>query len=142
MMTREEIDALGKEKPKTREVKVPGWPKPALIRVMSGTDRDSFEAGNYVTTAAAGQMKVTYSTANIRARLAVRCLCDDTGRRLYTDNEAGVFGAQHDGVALDAIYDAARDLNCLTTKAEDDLAKKLEASPSSEAGSESPPISE
>ena len=140
MISREQVLAIGKSRPRMQEVTVPDWPAPALVRVMCSTDRDSFEAENYVTDLNGAKPRVTYSTRNIRARLVVRCLCDAEGKRLFLDQEAALLG-QLDGLSLDAIYEACRELNHLTTKSEEDLAKNLEAGQNSSSGSDSPATS-
>lgn len=133
MLSRQEI--LDRKKPKTETVPIPGGGE-VLIRVMSGTDRDSFEAGNYKTVG----KEVKWDMANARARLAVRCLCDAEGNRLYTDAEAPQVG-EVDAVFLDAVYTAARKLNRLTAAEEEEDRKLFSPSPNGDSGSELPLVS-
>nr|NDG08537.1 hypothetical protein [Oxalobacteraceae bacterium] len=57
---------------------IPEWGGEVLVRTMSGTDRDAFEASLLEKD---GRME------NVRARLVALTLCDSQGDRLFDDSE-------------------------------------------------------
>lgn len=89
----------------TDEITVPEWGGRVFIRSMTGTERDTWEVY------AQGQMSAKVVT--IRARLAAICLCDASGKRLFTDADTAKL-AEKSGSALDRVYEAAVRLNGLS----------------------------
>ena len=89
----------------TDEITVPEWGGRVYIRTMTGSERDTWEVY------AQGQM--TAKTVTIRARLAAICLCDVSGKRLFTDADTAKL-AEKSGAALDRVYEAAVRLNGLS----------------------------
>src|SRR5690349_15146048 len=86
------------------EVPVPEWGGSVFVKTMSGTERDAFEEG-IVEARKSGTELV-----NIRARLAVYVVCDKTGARLFTDDDAEALGKKS-GKALDRIFSVAQRLS-------------------------------
>lgn len=80
------------------------WGGTVYVREMTGAERDAFE----LSCSAGGKP----SLANLRARLAVRTLCDAEGKRLFRDDQADELGRQS-GRALDKIADFAAELNAI-----------------------------
>lgn len=134
MLSKDEI--LDLRKPKVQPLTLPGGGE-VFLRVMTGVDRDSFEAGNYREVGG----KVKFDLSNARARLAVRVLCDAAGKRLFGDADAGQVG-QIDAVTLDAIYTAARTLNRMGAKEEEEDRKLFGPAQSEGSGSDSPASSD
>lgn len=93
----------------TEEVQVPEWGGSVFVRTMSGIERDGFEQG-IVEARKSGTELV-----NIRARLAVKVVCDSDGKRLFTDDDAAALGKKS-GRALDRIFDVAQRLNGIGEK--------------------------
>jgi hypothetical protein len=93
-------------------VNVPEWGGDVYVCVMSGTDRDSFEA----SLVAARQLDVW----NYRAQLAVRCITDESGARLFGDEDALALGKKNAAV-LDRIGRVAQKLNKLGDKDLEDI---------------------
>lgn len=85
-------------------LRVPEWGGEVFVKTMTGSERDSFEAGHVAARKAGNDL------ANIRARLAVATLCDGEGKRLFTDEDAEALGKTH-ARALDRVFDVARRLN-------------------------------
>jgi hypothetical protein len=85
---------------------------------MTGAERDRFE-----------QAYLTEKTANIRARTAAACICDDQGARLFSDADVAELG-QKSAAALDRIFDVAMRLNRISKKDVDDLEKNSDPTPS------------
>lgn len=92
------------------------------VRGMTGADRDAFERSNYTTK----RGRVEPNLENVRARLAVRCLVDDAGVRLFADADAAALGNLR-ADTLSKIYAVAQKLSNVT---DDDLEelKKLSES--------------
>ena len=82
-------------------VSVPEWGGQVLVRTMSGTDRDAFEAS---LLAKDGRME------NVRARLVALTLCDAQGDRLFNDSEIAALGRKS-ARALDRVFSVAQRLN-------------------------------
>jgi len=97
------------------KVDVPEWGDHVYVRVMNGIERDRFEL-----MVSKGMDKP--STANIRAALCVMTICDQSGKRLFTDNQAAHLGAKN-SVALDRIFDVAQKINKLKQEDMDELEK-------------------
>ncbi len=85
------------------KVPVPEWGGDVYVRVMTGAERDRWEIATSNALEKPGQ-------ANIRAGLCAAAICDESGKRLFTDNQAAALGGKS-GVALDRVYDVARKLN-------------------------------
>ena len=71
-----------------------GNPGTVKIRVMTGTERDRFEA-EFV-----GGNK---SVDMVRAKLVAKCLCDEEGNRLFTEAEIPALGEKSAAV-LDKLF--------------------------------------
>jgi hypothetical protein len=93
-----EVDDLPVE-----DLEVPEWGGVVRVRGLSGTERDRFEFR-------INQARKTPDEAIVRADLVGRCIIDEAGKRLFTDKEVGRLGAKS-GVALDRVFDKARELS-------------------------------
>lgn len=78
------------------------WGVKAFIRVMNGTERDSWEVY--------AQKQLKADKVNMRARLAAICLCNAHGERIFKDEQTAEL-SQKSSIVLDRIYDAAIRLN-------------------------------
>lgn len=132
MLSRDQI--LEKRKPRIEEAALPDGSK-VLVRVMTGAERDGYEAGNY-TLGADGKAKLTLD--NARARLVVRCLCDADGKRLFQDSDAAEVG-KIDGVWLEAVVKECERINLLTKAAQEEERKLFP--PSDGSGTDLPATS-
>jgi monomeric isocitrate dehydrogenase len=94
------------------EIDVPEWGGIAKIRVMSGTERDRFES-EFV-----GNNK---SVDMVRAKLVAKCLCDEDGNRLFTEQEIPQLGEKSASV-LDKLFTTCMKLNRFTKDDVEDLA--------------------
>ncbi len=90
----------------SESVTVPEWGGDVLVRTMSGTDRDAFEASLLDKD---GRMQ------NARARLVALSLCDASGTRLFEDNEIAALGLKS-ARALDRVFSVAQRLNGIGTE--------------------------
>jgi hypothetical protein len=94
---------------KTEEVFVLEWGDSVFIKGMTGAERDAFEAAN--RDGSGGQ-----KLANIRARFLVRCIVNENGTRIFTDQDAAALGKKS-SAAIDRLWDVATDLNGSSDKA-------------------------
>lgn len=62
-----------------------------------------------------------FNPKHARARLVVRCLVDDKGKRLFTDDEVAAVGSLS-ASSMQKLFNACRKLNAIT----DDDVKELE----------------
>jgi hypothetical protein len=117
MNLKEQILAAN-DRPAPEPVDVPEWGTKVFIRVMAGAERDAFETENFRMNG----KSVEINRENTRARLLVRCLCDETGNRIFADSDAAQLGEKSAAV-LDPLFDRAQRLNKLTKKDIDELTK-------------------
>lgn len=111
------LQAINQKLP-TLAVEVPGLGT-ALVRRLTGKEKDSFEAGNWKTSKSGERV---YDPSNYRGRLAALVLGDEAGNRLFEDDAAEQLG-DLDSVKLDAIVDAAHRHNGMTEKAREEVEK-------------------
>lgn len=108
-------DDVRKEK-----INVPEWKGDVFLRVLTGTDRDRFEESY-----ADQKMKA------FRIRFLLLALCDESGDRLFSDDEADILGKKS-SVVINRLFEAGWKLNAFTQEAVDALG---EDSPSDQKGS-------
>ncbi len=96
----------------TVDVDVPEWGGTVRVRMMTGGERDAFEAG----TITRHGKKIEQNLVNIRARLVALCVVDEKGQRLFSEADAAALG-QKSAAALNRVFNAAQQLNALTEEA-------------------------
>jgi len=121
-VTKEQILAT---KPPREEV---AWVTGGTVYVaaMSGTDRDTFEAENL---GLAALDENTGHLSNIRARLLVKCLVDESGERLFVDQDAVELGKVW-CAPLDKAFAVAKRINSLSQADMEELEKNSASAPS------------
>src|SRR5215469_7289904 len=105
----EEVDLSG----------LPGYSGSVLVRGMTGRERDAFET-SMLERGHGGRM--VPNTANTRAKLAVRCVVDEDGNRLFTDADATALGEKN-GAAIDRIFAVAARLSGMGDDQRDEVAR-------------------
>lgn len=116
-------------KPRIERVYIEEWLCDAIVRVMTGAERDAYEAEITGTRMPGkGQTRVL-NLSNIRARLVARCLIDDNGDPLYDWRKPADLDelGKTDAAILDRIFTAASQLNGITEKDIEELAKNSPA---------------
>jgi|SRR5665213_1292476 len=106
------IEAAGRNKGKTVAVKA--WGVDAHIRVMSGTERDAFEAAIFTD----GKM----NKEKFRSRLLVKTLADAEGKRVFDEADINQL-SEMDSIELDRLYTLAAKTNALSKSDVDELTK-------------------
>ncbi|QVQ51299.1 hypothetical protein J4H86_21135 [Spiractinospora alimapuensis] len=104
LLSAEEIEAADDRQ--HRDEEVPEWGGTVRVVGLSGTDRDAYEAAMVDNKGKAASIRL----ANFRAKLVVKCLVDEEGRRLFGDDKAKVLG-QKNGAVVDRLFDIARELS-------------------------------
>jgi hypothetical protein len=117
-LTRDQI--LGAKDLTAVEVAAPEWGGTVRVRMLTGTERDAFEAET--VTRQGKRMQV--NMVNLRARLVARTVVDEEGARLFSDADV-VELAKKSSAALNRVFEAAQRLNGLTEKAEDEAAENF-----------------
>lgn len=122
VLGREQILALRGKPRETR--RVPAFGGTVIVQALTAKEKDDFDASLIV-----GRGKqATISTKNVRARLAVRSIVDESGRRVFTDADAAILG-ELPGKDLQAVYDAAQDLSGISDADVEELAGNSESAP-------------
>ena len=111
-------------------VEVPELGGYVMVQGMSGTDRDAWEKSLVVGR---GKRR-DVNTENVRAKLAVRCLVDDDGARLFEDGDVAILGKLRVDV-LNRIFETAQRLSGVSDEDIDELKKS--SAPEAGSGSSS-----
>lgn len=115
------LSAASSSQRPTETVDVPELGGSVIVRGMSGVERDAWERSLIVGR---GKRR-DVNTDNVRARLAVRSLCDEQGNRLLEDGDAVVLGRLRVDV-LNRIFEAAQRVSGVTDEDIDELKKSSE----------------
>lgn len=108
---------------KVEEVDVPEWGGSVNVRTMTGADRDAFEASLFQVQADGSRKP---NVANMRPRLAALTIVDDSGNRIFDEEDVQAL-SRKSAAALEKVCTVAQRLNGIGWKAEDDAAKNSEA---------------
>jgi len=92
----------------TEEVAVPEWGGTVLLRGLNGSDKDKFLGETMKKDG--GEKSIEFK--DITARLVARCLVDETGARLYADEEIDALGKKS-GAVLSRLFKVAQRLSGL-----------------------------
>jgi hypothetical protein len=95
---------------------LPGYSGSLLVRGMTGRERDEFEAS--LAQQRGGQ--VIQNMVNVRAKIVIRCVVDEDGRRVFDDADIDVLGGKS-GAALDRLFTVATRLSGLGERDVEDL---------------------
>ena len=109
----------------TEDVEVPEWGGAVRVRSFTGRERDAFESS--MVRGEGRDRKVDLT--NMRARLVGLTVIDETGQRLFTDEEVDLLGAKS-GAALDRVFAIAQKLNGLSGSDVEELTKNSSGVPS------------
>ena len=115
-------DILAAQDLKTEEVHVPEWNGTVLIRGLTATERDAYEASMFHKGSDELNLK------NARARLLVMTLVDEKGECLFSKDEIKALGRKN-GAVLDRLWRKARKLSGLTREDVDELVGNSSGAP-------------
>jgi hypothetical protein len=105
-------------------VSCPEWGGEVYVRALTGAERDRFESSLIEQRGKNQKLNMT----NIRAKLAAMAICDDQGKRLFTDADVTALAAKS-AAALNRVFDVARKLSGLADNEVEELAGELEENP-------------
>lgn len=103
---------------KQETVAVPEWGGDVLVQGLSGAQRDAYEATIISMRGTNAQMNLI----NARAKLVSRCLVNEQGARLFSDDDVRAL-SEKSATALQRVYDVAARLSGLQDKDLADMAK-------------------
>lgn len=110
-------------------VPVTEWGGEVYVRTLSGTERDAFEA-SLVKVVGKGKNRTTERDAtNFTAKLAALCICDEQGKRLFTNSQIVELGKKS-SAALSRVVAVAMELNGVTDEAVESAEGNSESAPS------------
>lgn len=115
----------------TETVPVPEWGGDVIVRGLSGAERDAYEAG-IMSIRPDGKQHV--NLRNLRARLVVMSCVDESGNRVFREDDAGAVG-DLSAVALDRVFAVARRLSGLSEDDVQAMAEGFEPAPSEDSTS-------
>lgn len=129
-LTREQI--LGADDIQTESVSVPDWGGSVNVWMMTGRERAQLELQvNKASAKKNGQSGL----AVFRELLAVECIRDDAGKKLFTRVDIVALSAKS-GRALDTVADVAMKLNGMKAEEVDELVGKSEATDEDDSSSD------
>lgn len=120
LLTREQIlqaDDLPREL-----VPVPEWGGEVWVRTLTGTERDTFESETLLFRPRGESAPNLDALHQTRARLCARAVCDERGRRLFSDDDVAALG-QKSAAALDRVFEVAARLNRISARDLEELEK-------------------
>ena len=101
-----------------QDVEVPEWGGTVRIRLMTGSERDAYEASLYEFKGT----EVKLNRDDMRCKLLARTLVDEKNERLFTDSEIKTLGKKSSKV-IDKLFTIAQAMNGLTQDEKDKLQK-------------------
>lgn len=106
---------LGAVDVQTEKVDVPEWGGDVIVRGLTGDELDAFQGSvrQFRPTFDGKGMEPVLIQEGMRAKLLVKCLIDESGERLFTDQDAPALGAKN-GSVIDRLYDVASRLSGLS----------------------------
>ncbi len=107
-------------------VDVPEWGGSVFVRGMTAAERDQYEQELMSISRTGKTMELKYSLSNVKARLAVKCIVDSDGTRLFTDSDVQAVGNKS-ASALNRIVDVVMALSGLTDADVEELEKNSES---------------
>lgn len=125
------------------KVPVPEWGDEVIVRGLTGDELDAFQGSirQFRPTFDGKGMETVLIQEGMRAKLLVKCLIDEAGERLFTDQDAPALGAKN-GSVIDKLYDVAARLSGLSEEEKAELEGNSEAGTDSDSsGSSSPTTS-
>jgi hypothetical protein len=119
---------------KTEAVEVPEWDGAVIVRTMTGTERDAYEAG---LMKANGDGSYKVDTTNMRAKLVAYTAVDEAGALLFDKGDIASLAAKNAG-AIERLFIVAQRLNGLGGQSVGQAEKNSVSGPSEDSVSGSP----
>ncbi len=129
VLSRDQI--LAADDIRVESLQIPEWGGDIYIRVISGRERDAFDAAQIDPTTG----KSAPRTEDFRARYAVLVACDENGFPIFTSEDVSKL-THRSASALDRILEAGLRLNGQTDEAAKELEKNLIVGQNESSGSD------
>jgi len=97
-----------------KKMHVSSWGVDVYIRVMTVGERDSWEL-EWLNNKDRG------GVSDFRAKFLARCLCDETGARIFSDDDVSQLAGKSASVCMQ-LFEAAMEHNALTDEHVEELA--------------------
>ena len=104
---------------KTERIRVPEWGGEVIVRSLTGGERTAYEAA---VSRMDDKGNVRVNRGIVRARLVVLSVVDETGQRVFRDDDAAALNAKN-AAAIERIFDVARRLSGMTPQDVEELEK-------------------
>lgn len=114
---------LQKDDVKLVSVHVPEWDETVYLRPLSAAQWDAKIAE--VKNKFCGKVE---NMPNWRAHLVCQVLCEESGERIFQDNEANLLGKKS-SVAVQRLFDKLAEMNGLSDKAQQEMEGNSEETP-------------
>lgn len=115
ILTKEQIEAVEDLTAQIVKVDVPEWGGTVCLRPMTVGELDAYSNE--------AMRKRESGVDDFRSKLLAYCLCDEHGKRLFTNGDIAKL-AERNGPVMARLYDIADKLNDIGPKAVEDLAGK------------------
>lgn len=120
---------------------VPDWNGSVYVRGATARERDEYEQSLVYTKVKDDKTEVVENSDNARARFVVKCVVDESGNRLFTDDQADALGKKS-AAMVNLLFQKIQSMSAMGKKAMDELEKKSAAGPTPISGTSSPDTSE
>lgn len=112
-------------------VSVPEWGGEVYVKGLTGAERDKFESGMIENRGKDQKVNL----ANIRAKLASLSICDEDGKRLFTESDVQAL-SQKSATALQRVFEVAQKLSGLGNDDVEELTAGIKESPFADSASD------
>ena len=102
-------------------VPCPEWGGEVRLRSLTGAERDAYEQSLVQTRGKSREMNLR----NARAKLVALCAVDESGNRLFSDQDVAALGRKN-AKPLDRLFDVARRLSGLSADDVDRLTEDFD----------------
>jgi hypothetical protein len=104
LLTREQI--LASSDVEIQTVNVPEWGGEVGVKTLTGSEKDSWEAGRQ-------RKDGSFNLENVRASLVAACVCDAEGQKIFTLADIVDIG-KRSAKSLDRVFAIAKKMNAVT----------------------------
>jgi len=126
-MSLTKVQILSAQDIKKEKVNIPEWDGDIWVKSLTGRERDAFEKSIMEFSEEVGvKPKVIYE--NMRAKLCVMTICDDSGALIFTEEDIEALGKKS-AKPLSVIFDLAQKLSGLTEEDIKSLSKNSKSAP-------------
>lgn len=126
-------EILSESKPLVEPADAPGWAGKVWVREMSAEDGNAYELSRFRIEGEGENARHIMQLENLHARLLVKCLCHESGERIFKDEQAAALGAKLGRQLALKLYLQAVKLNGL-----DKESTKKNSAPTNDSSSGSP----